>query len=178
MGHKKLHLRSNAVQFSLFIIKNGTDIRRLNDDEQPLLRLRRYENMDIKFAFLSTMSSFNLRMRNVAFQRWLAWKLSFNPNPSCDLNTIFSFPSTASSSNPAITATDSKAKLTNPDMPDLSDGLVLMDLMTVLNIPALGKFNKKPKTPKEKFKNLNIALISLRSAGCIVPEHVTPEQLR
>ena len=38
--------------------------------------MRRYKDMDIKFAFLSTMSSFNVKMRNVCFKNWLQWKLS------------------------------------------------------------------------------------------------------
>jgi len=163
-GHKKLHLRSNAVQFSLFIIKNGTDIRKLHNDEQPLLRMKRYANMDIKFAFLSTMSSFDIKMRNNAFQKWLLHRLSFVQQETA-------------AAPPATPATESATKLQVPNI-DLSDGLVLFDLLSVLEFPAVAKFNKKPRTVKDKLKNINKALASFREAGCIIPEHVTPDQVR
>jgi len=60
---------------------------------------------------------------------------------------------------------------------DLSDGLVLMDLLTVLDFPHVAKFNKKPKTVKDKLKNIAKALSSFRASGCIIPEHVTPDQI-
>ena len=56
--------------------------------------------------------------------------------------------------------------------------LVLFDLLSVLEFPVVAKFNKKPRTVKDKLKNINKALASFREAGCIIPEHVTPDQVR
>mmetsp|Transcript_8309 Transcript_8309/g.20937 ORF Transcript_8309/g.20937 Transcript_8309/m.20937 type:complete len:682 (-) Transcript_8309:10-2055(-) len=149
-GGEKLHLRSGAVQFALFLIRDNEDIRRLMPNERPGLLLCQYaKRNDIKFAFLSTMGRFNTAMRNRTFRAWINWKLSLL---ACD--ELIEVPSVRS-------------------FLDFADGIVILHLLEALGFPLPSKYHKRPSKDKHRLENIDTALQCCRKAGCVFPDQVS-----